>query len=51
MAGKNLQFFIDQVDQQVDEAVTKWDDNNESFKVGWLKSALAMELWKNQVKG
>ena len=51
MKEKGLKFFMDQVDQQVDEAVTKWDDNNESFKVGWLKQALAWEMWKNQQKG
>ena len=48
---KGLQFFTDQVEAEIKTAVSKWDaeaDENKSFQVGWLKSALAWERWQNQ---
>ena len=47
---KGLQFFTDQVETEIETAVSKWgaEAENKSFQVGWLKGALAWERWQNQ---
>ena len=47
---KGLQFFTDQVEAEIETAVSKWgaEAENKSFQVGWLKAALAWERWQNQ---
>ena len=46
---QSLKFFTEQVETELEKAVEKFGSNgSKTFKLGWLKSALAWERWQNQ---
>ena len=53
MKEKGLTFFNDLIEENLKEVMNKYGakKTEKSFQIGYLKQALAWEMWQNQQKG
>ena len=53
MKEKGLMFFNNLIEENLQEVITEYGAKKTSlsFQIGYLKQALAWEMWQNQQKG
>ena len=53
MKEKGLTFFNNLIEKDLKEVMAKYGakETEKSFQIGYLKQALAWEMWKSQQKG
>ena len=53
MKEKGLTFFNNLIEKDLKEVMAKYGakETEQSFQIGYLKQALAWEMWQNQQKG